>query len=617
MNNAGQIWTDKDKKFEDVWCIKDIGTPEYNRLKAISQASVSYAGNMKYGHNMVYFCAVVIALFIVKNWIYRRQDSSKAKGSNLFLQTIYYKVAAINRWISYRRIPTLLCEIFQLPSSMGNFLLIMAGCLYMLCYAFIPKPWYRGCRGFGSPPLAVRTGLQSTALVPFIFMLSGKVNIISQVTDISYEKVNVYHRWLSVICCFFGWLHTIPFYIQAVQEGGPERLAFLERTNKLFYNGIPPLVFLTVLTVFSHSAIRARFYEFWLQIHWICALGMYISLFIHVSNMLEAWHYLTATIVFWVVQLMWRALSKGMFKPNKYGMTNKCKMRKHASNSDKDHYFEILIENSDDLCWEPGQHIFLRIPGVRVLESHPFSIVSNYEPSEESQIKLIIKTGGLGGLTRYLYGKLPDSGYADFDVMVDGPYGGSQRKAEKFDSVFLLASGTGISAVLPFLYDSCKKLDSANSITKYISFDWVIKTSDNVEWILPELQKIIKSNESYIRNGVVNINIHIAEAVESGNTELLDLISSNTILESESSDSKTDIADEKHGLINIVNQKPNIKSLVEKSRDSLQSKNIFILSGSDSMKVQASNAIASLQSEIFSKKRNVNEIYLHSETFGW
>lgn len=618
MNSNNEVWTGKDKLFENVWCIKDIGTSEYKRLAKISQTATPWVSNIQYGHNMVYFCVVVIALFILKNLIYLRQDRLKggSKADSIF-GSIYYKIAAINRWISYRRIPSFLCEIFQLPSSMGNFLLISAGLVYMLCYAFIPKPWYRGCRGFGSPPLSIRAGLQSTALLPFIFMLSGKVNIISQVTDISYEKINVYHRWLSIICCFLGWVHTIPFYIQSVQEGGRERLAYMERTNKYFYNGIPPILFLTILTIFSHSALRARFYEFWLQIHWICAIGMYISLFIHIDNSLQSWKYMAATVVFWVVQLMWRALSKGMFKPNKYGMTNKCKMRKYASNSDKDHYFEILIENSDDLRWEPGQHIFLRIPGVRVLESHPFSIVSSYEPSEETHLKFIVKTGGLGGLTRYLYDKLPDIGYTDFDVMVDGPYGGSQRKTQRFDSVYLLASGTGISAVLPFLYESCKKFNSTESITKAVSFDWIVKTSDNVEWILPELQKIVNMNEDLIRSKMININIYISESVESSNTEFLDMLNTHVVSESESSESKNNAEIEKTGLVNISNLKPDIKSLVENYRESLQAKNIFILSGSESMKVQASNAIAGLQCEVFNSKKTVNEIYLHSETFGW
>lgn len=620
----------RDVFHDGVWCIADINTSKYSEAKLASQAAVTWASQGNYAKYMVYFCVVVIVVFIVKRIIYIFVDKSSkdVKENTNWAKSWYYKICALNRWICYRRLPSFVCEIFQLPSSMGNFLLIMGGCLYMLCYTFIPKFWYRECRGFGSPPLAVRAGMESTALIPFVFILSGKTNLISQLTDISYEKLNVYHRWVSWMCCFLGWVHTVPFYIQAVREGGRARLAWFEKNEPLFRNGIPPLVFLTILTIFSHSYIRMAWYELWLQIHWICALGFYISLFYHCFPEINSYKYLIATIVFWIVQLGWRAINKAMLRPNKgFLRSNPCKMKKYISNNDKEHYFEIIIENSNDFSWVPGQHVFLRIPGLRFLENHPFSIISYFEPRKDTDIKLIVKAVGWEGMTDHIYKTLPDTGYTESNVYIDGPYGGCARPIDAFDSVFLLASGTGISAVLPFLHESCKQIEKGESVTKTVSFDWIVRSSDNIEWIIPELKTITEKYYELIQKNDVNINIYVKEDIGLGNTDTLDTLKGevNTSSSDSESDNKNESSEDeevdktknKLQIINIINQRPSMKELISKNISKLQERNIFIVSGSDSMKIESSNTIASIQTEVFKHGSGVKEIYLHSESFGW
>jgi predicted ferric reductase len=513
-----------------------------------------------------------------------------------------------------------MCGIFQLPSSLGNFLLIMVGCLYILCYTFIPQIWYRECRGFGAPPLSARSGIEATALVPILIILSGKTNLISQLTGVSYEKLNIYHRWVSIMCCLLGWVHTLPFYIQAVREGGTERLAWFMSHDNMYRNGIPPLVFLTVLTVFSHSYIRAVWYELWLQVHWVCAVGFYVSLFIHVNGF-EGTKYMIATIVFWFTQLTWRAINKSFLRPNAgFLRPNKCRMKRYTSNGDKDHFFEVIIENSNDFTWVPGQHLFIRVPGLRCLENHPFSIVSHYKPRGETDIKLIIKACGLGGMTEHLYKRIPDCGYSESNILVDGPYGGCARPIDAFDCLFLVCSGTGISAILPFLNDACDKLHENDSILDRVRFDWIIKSSDNIEWILPELQLIMENCDDIITSGRVDMNIYFKEEPFATNANLLEHMNTHI-----NSSSESDI-DEKYEhlsikgkysrIVNMINAKPDAKELVRETCDSLGQRNMYIVSGSDSMKIQVSNAIAAMQTQVFARN-GVQEIYLHSESFGW
>lgn len=621
----------RDVFHEGVWCIADIGTPKYTELFNKSQATVPWAAQQYYGHKMIYFCIVVIFLFVVKRFINVFVDNSSKLTDNKsnFAKKIYYKISAFNRYFSYRRFPSIVCDLFCLPSSFGNFLIIMAGCLYILCYTFIPKFWYRECAGFGSPPLAVRAGLESTAFVPLIFILSGKTNVISQITGISYEKINVYHRWISTACCFLGWVHTLPFYIQAVREGGGARLAWSEKNTSLFVSGIPPLIFLTILSVFSHPYIRQIWYEAFIQIHWICALGFYISLFYHAYPSMDGWKYLVATVVFWITQLCWRAVSKAMLKPNKgFLRPNACKIKRFISTSDKDHYFEIIIQNSNDFSWVPGQHVYVRFPGSRILENHPFSIVSNFEPKKNTELKLIIKARGKFGLTRKIFDELIDDEYQNSKVFLDGPYGGCERPCDCFNNIYLLSSGTGISAVLPFLIDCRNKMADKYSLIENIRFDWAIRNSDNIEWIIPELKKFIENSSEFLKANKIRINIYVKDDINFSNNEALSQLFTDS---DNSSDEKLEqgtehaldkgnneiiSTDMKLPFINLINNKLSTADVMKEIKETLNDRNIFIISGSDSMKVSISNEVASLQKEVF-KNPNVNEVYLHSESFGW
>ena len=62
------------------------------------------------------------------------------------------------------------------------------------------------------------------ALVPIIVALSGKVNVVTMLTGIGYEKLNVVHRWVSWISFALSIAHTVPFVAAPLMEGGPSEL---------------------------------------------------------------------------------------------------------------------------------------------------------------------------------------------------------------------------------------------------------------------------------------------------------------------------------------------------------------------------------------------------------
>lgn len=606
-----------------LWCLADAQSEMYAKNAAISQATVRYYGQPYYAKVTVYILVVIIFVTILKrlaffmiDYIDKKSITQKKNPRDdykTYVFDIFSRLSGVNRYISYRKLPYKYTNVLGLPNSMGVFLVVMAITLYLLCFCFIPHYWYRECRGFGSPPLSIRSGLMATALVPFIFVLSGKQNIISTLTGISYEKLNIYHQWASVLCFLLGWVHTIPFYYQSGREGN---LAYMERTNKFFYNGIPPILFLSLLCIFSLYTVRKYFYEFFIQFHWICAVGFYVSLCIHVSNELGAQKYMIATLVLWVSQVLFRIVYKSYLHPKRAFQKFNATFTKFEGSA----AFEIVIHGTGSVMkWQPGQHLFIRELSNRILDNHPFSILSYHNSSEANtnDVKLIVKP--MKGLTNVWYKKLGASEEGKFSgsLLIDGPFGGVDRDVASFNSLFLFASGTGITAILSFIYQVCelKKNNKSSLLLSRVGMYWCCREMSDISWISKELDEIsdkygdiLKEDGKFLKIKIcccskeVQEEQHFHKGLKQGEDA------------TSSSDSFEKVSDkELPWFVEVIDFKPDIGKVVKDIK--LQEKNMFVLSGGDLFKENVSNAVASRQISAINGK--VSEIYLHTENFAW
>ncbi|MGG6495940.1 UNVERIFIED_CONTAM: ferric reductase-like transmembrane domain-containing protein, partial [Bacteroidetes bacterium 56_B9] len=68
--------------------------------------------------------------------------------------------------------------------------------------------------------LAIRSGMLAVALMPWIVGLSMKANFIALLTGIGHERLNVLHRWLAYVFLVLSIVHTVPFYVTPVWDGG-------------------------------------------------------------------------------------------------------------------------------------------------------------------------------------------------------------------------------------------------------------------------------------------------------------------------------------------------------------------------------------------------------------
>lgn len=551
-------------------CLADEDSQGYNFFKSQSQLTVNYYSQPQYGFDVIYFGAATIGVVILKYFFtYYRDKRLAAAGvsKNGFFGSIFDVSAAYCRLFGYRPTPRWLMTFFSFPKSIGQSLFAIVTSFYLLCLCLIPHFWYRGCQGFGSPPLAIRAGLMAIAVVPFIFLLSGKYNFAGYFTGMGYEKLNWLHQLLGLSCFGLALIHMIPFLIQPVREGGMARLAAKYSSDDDYQNGTIAMIFLFLLVSMFNRHIRKAIYEISFHFHWIMGCLFYAFLMSHVYGMLNAQNYLWATLAIWMTQWIYKVLKSGMSS-----------VREAEIEKVGDHAMQISIFKVRGYSWSPGQHCFLRFPGIRIFDNHPFSVASVVE---DDYMKFIVVPKN--GLTKKLNEQLDDQ-IQKKKVFVDGPYGGCNRNPMAFDKVYLLCTGSGITATLPFL-----TLLSSGKTGPDLHLVWAVRSIEDMEWAKLEIENSSKQEGRNIR-----VVIYVC----------------NDSIKTEKKIPLTGAS--------VIFLKPDFNSIVSRMGLDLGVRNMFVCSGSHSMYRSVTEAVAQLQLYVLRNDQSrVQEVFLHSETFGW
>lgn len=132
-------------------------------------------------------------------------------------------VVALFRFIFYRPVPELRLREGWRPivfPPLGVVVIVSAATVFVTLYCFLPQPLYWRSFQYGSPPLAIRSGMIAVALMPWVVALSMKANLVSMLTGIGHERLNVLHRWGGYLCLFLSLIHTLPFYRNPAGDRG-------------------------------------------------------------------------------------------------------------------------------------------------------------------------------------------------------------------------------------------------------------------------------------------------------------------------------------------------------------------------------------------------------------
>lgn len=150
------------------------------------------------------FIGSTIGVFVLVNIInkiicYNRVTTSKSTPAAAKPKTIFFKAqatlsAAFREYSNYSVMISVRGKRFYLPTAgpitlLVGYLVLILGCSF---YALDPKDLLEW------EDLGYRTGFIAVSQVTLIILLAGKRNIIGFVTGMGYERLAVWHRWVSL-----------------------------------------------------------------------------------------------------------------------------------------------------------------------------------------------------------------------------------------------------------------------------------------------------------------------------------------------------------------------------------------------------------------------------------
>lgn len=431
--------------------------------------------------------------------IRKRLIQSSDVGSSGILAQANGIVTSLVRRATYLQVtPTSSAFWFKIP-ALGIVYLILAYVLFILLLEFVDD------HGVTDPTwwtlVGVRAGWLAVAQIPLIVLLVGKHSLIGLLTGVSYERLNVFHRWVARGMLLLATLH---FSFLAWGWSRFPGLQSLEwATDGAFRSGVVTYVILFWMSFSTVAPLRHLSWEFFVFQHIVTYMGYIIAVAMHIpgsANYALVYVYV-AVALYLVERLVYFA---------RFAFTNSGSNRVSLEPLEGD-VTKMYVTNRRIKSWAPGSHVMIGIPRFGLIQSHPATIMS-IPSSHNGEMVLLLRA--YKGFTRRIYKdnrrsskqktgdvsqqeRQSGSGTKKYAALINGPYGASHAEFISFKTVVLIAGATGVTFTMSVLLDIAHRAAVAaeNGSTPYpvrkIAFVWLIRKSVWVEWISQELRKAV------------------------------------------------------------------------------------------------------------------------------
>ncbi|EJD53556.1 hypothetical protein AURDEDRAFT_156793 [Auricularia subglabra TFB-10046 SS5] len=444
------------------------------------------------------------------------------------------------------------------------------------------------------------------AQINLIVALAGKNNIVSFLTGISHEKLNVLHRACARTIVLLFWIHAMGRYSQGLQMFGGLETTWMKA-------GVMALTALTLTFFLSLRPVRNAAYEFFLITHIICIILFIAGGMIHRPETMD---------YFWPGFLVW-----GLDRALRVGRIFFYNLRWWRKDSDKlvTGHVQLIADNTVRLTirrpmrWKAGQHAYVVMPSVSSFpfEAHPFSIASISDPidggipeSKENDLVFLIR--GMSGFTKRLREHANIKGHGSVACLVDGPYGYPPDLTIFTTSIFV-AGGTGITYTLPLLLDAIRNAKAGKSTVRRIVFIWAIRNSSDIKWISSALADALSVVPPHLE---IEPRIYVTRASANGTLQSLSYSEEDLSVSSDDGEKKKGA----ETLLNILRAevgRPDVPALLRAEIEAAQGGRVSVdVAGPGGL---AKSVRAVLRSDAVGPSavlRGGATVSLHVETFG-
>ncbi|CDO75148.1 hypothetical protein BN946_scf184590.g5 [Trametes cinnabarina] len=337
-----------------------------------------------------------------------------------------------------------------------------------------------------------RAGFMALAQFPVVFLFGTKNSILSLLLGPGhgYEKLNYIHRWAGRGIFICATVHGALWINNHLVFGLPI-LGQQKETSGVAAYGV-----LCGLILTSLRPVRRFFYQSFFIVHVLGYVAFYITICYHT---IYAAPWIFPPLAFYGFDMLLR-----MFR---YRV-------KDATLVPVDQNMTLIQVHDCDDGWVAGQHVRLRVfISGRFFESHPLTIVnappsSSCVPSNTLTLAARVRGDWTRAVNQYAKkeqerlaltlgpvekGEAASAG-ALVQVMIDGPYGGCSVDLGEYESVLLVAGGSGATFTLGLLDDivaRCVKHGRKHGEkTRRIEFAWCIRSYGCLRWFAPMLMEL-------------------------------------------------------------------------------------------------------------------------------
>ncbi|ORY32518.1 putative ferric reductase transmembrane component [Naematelia encephala] len=344
-----------------------------------------------------------------------------------------------------------------------------------------------------------RPGFIALAQLPLVILLSLKSPLPLPIflPRLSYEHYNFLHRWVGRTLFITATVHGGMWLNQFIKTDQWDQVWAEKSKRGMLAYGLMGGVVITSL-----KPIRRLCY----QLFWIAHLSLFIGFFAAISYHTpysRPWIY--PCVAIYAYDLLVR-----MFRFR----------FKDATLVPVDDTLTMIHIANCDAGWLPTQHVLLRVlMGSGVFESHPFTITNAPSSSFSASPRGIILYAKVSGdWTRKLHAMASDvstletgddiaerEGFLQMEkegkakgwdhpgkkvmVMIDGPYGGLKIDLGDYDSVLLVAGGSGITFVLGAIEEALRVRESGRGPSQ-IEVAWVVRDTSTIDALAPTLHHL-------------------------------------------------------------------------------------------------------------------------------
>lgn len=311
---------------------------------------------------------------------------------------------------------------------------------------------------------AKRAGWMAKCNLALITFLALKNTPLAFLTGHSYERLNILHQAAGYCTVFFALFHGLCFV--SVDAKAHFLSGFTEPYIVMGeVAGIGMIIILTTALI-----LRKIRYEAFYIVHITMFMLIVISLGMHrLSFDTKSIYIIIFTASIWFSDRLLRGV-RIVF----YSFSNRATIYPLAHGG-----VRIVLQRTP---WRatPGSHVFLWIPAVRAIETHPFTVVST------NPLELVVSAHD--GFTRDLFSRASESPGAILRTSCDGPYG-ALPNFSKFNRVVLVAGGSGATFTLGVALSLIRKNLTAGA-RPMIHFILVVRNQEMRTWFMKELTEL-------------------------------------------------------------------------------------------------------------------------------